>query len=104
MLAQVETCKPYNARFRMLKPVIEKLCQICGIVVDFVPYGLAGHVIGSRVQCRGCNLIFHARLSMCNEVTVHCPYCMRGHTVFTDGKTARVLVTLPVTDPLMEGQ
>ena len=104
MLAQVETAQPYNARFKMLKPVIEKLCQLCGIEVDFVPYGLAGHVIGGKVQCRGCNLTFHAHLSMCNEVVVYCPRCMRGHTVFTDGKTARVLVTLPVEDPLTKGQ
>jgi len=104
MLAQIETSKPYNARFKMLKPVIEKLCQLCNIEVDFVPYGLAGHVVGGRVQCRGCGLIFHARLSMCNETDVYCPHCMREHTVFTDGKTARVLVTLPVADPLTEGQ
>ena len=98
MIASVETVRPYNARFKMLKPVIEKLCQLCGIEVDFVPYGQAGEVIHGKIKCRVCSRVFHARLSMYNEVTVHCRHCMHSHLVFTDGKTAHTIVTLPVTE------
>lgn len=103
MLAKIETVRPYNNRFKMLKPVIEKLCQICGIEVDFVPYGLAGDVFFGEIKCRLCDLTSLVRLSPFNETVVHCRHCMHEHTVFTDGKTAHMMVTLPVTNTSAEG-
>ena len=104
MIASVETVQSQaydGVRFKMLKPVIEKLCQLCGIEVDFVPYGLAGDVIHGAIKCHLCGLISLVRLSLCNEVTVHCRYCMHEHRVFTNGKTAYTIVTLPVTESKM---
>jgi len=100
MIASVETVRPYNARFKMLKPVIEKLCQLCDIEVDFVPYGLAGDVFHCAIKCHYCKRTFHVRLSPYNESDECCPHCGCKHHIGNNGNDKAWILN----DLLVEGK
>ena len=102
MIASIETVQSQaydGIRFEMLKPVIEKLCQICGIEVDFVPYGLAGDVFHCAIKCHYCKRTFHVRLSPFNESNEHCPHCGCRHYIGNDWNKAWI-----INDVEMKGQ